>query len=72
MSWARAADMTPEIIARQLRRQGLPCTDPQDAMLDEAASTAHASVWTLHCSEGVYGVTLIPHLGARISRMPGG
>ena len=69
--WARAPDMTSDIIARQLRRQGLPCTGPQDATLDAAASRAHETVWILHCREGAYGVTLVPHLGARISPMPG-
>lgn len=64
-SWEEA----PGIIAAQLRRQGVACTNPRSAALDPNNSIPHETVWTLRCDEAFYRVTLVPHLGARITPM---
>ena len=56
-----------EVIAAQLRRQGVACTAPRSAARDTDNSTPHQTVWKLHCDEASYLVTLVPHLGARIT-----
>jgi hypothetical protein len=56
-----------EVIASQLRRQGVACTTPRSAARDTDNSTPHETVWKLHCDEASYLVTLVPHLGARIT-----
>jgi hypothetical protein len=56
-----------EVIAAQLRRQGVACTTPRSAARDTDNSTPHETVWKLHCDEASYLVTLVPHLGAHIT-----
>lgn len=56
-----------DIIAAQLRRQGVACTTPRSATQDTDSSTPHETVWKLDCDEASYLVTLVPHLGARIT-----
>ena len=56
-----------EVIAAQLHRQGVACTTPRSAARDTDNSTPHETVWKLHCDEASYLVTLVPHLGARIT-----
>jgi hypothetical protein len=62
---AAQPDRTSGIIAAQLRRQGITCTEPRDAKRDRNDSTAHIAVWTLHCDEATYRVKLIPRMRAR-------
>ena len=56
-----------EVIAAQLRRQGVACTTPRSAVRDTQNSTPHEAVWQLQCDEASYLVTLVPHLGAHIT-----
>jgi hypothetical protein len=56
-----------EVIASQLRRQGVACTRPRSAARDTDNSTPHETVWKLHCDEASYRVALVPHFGARIT-----
>lgn len=73
LHWAATSAAPPEeasgIIAAQLRRQGVACTNPRSAVRDRNTSTPHRTVWTLRCDEATYGVTLVPDLGARIVPM---
>ena len=56
-----------EVIAAQVRRQGVACTKPRNATQDTDNSVPHEAVWTLHCDEASYLVKLVPHLGAHIT-----
>jgi hypothetical protein len=58
-----------DVIASQIRRQGVACTTPRNASRDPENSIALEAAWILHCNEASYRVTLVPHLGARISPM---
>jgi len=55
---------TAEIIAAQLRRQGVACTTPRSAARDTENSAPHEIVWKLQCDEATYLITLVPHVGA--------
>ena len=65
-AFAASSEKAPGIIAAQVRRQGVACTTPRGSVL-ESNSTPHETVWILRCDEASYRVTLIPHLGARIT-----
>lgn len=66
-AFAAPSEKAPGIVAAQLRRQGVACTTPRGGVLDSENSTPHETVWILRCDEASYRVTLIPHLGARIT-----
>jgi hypothetical protein len=66
---ATQSEKAAEIIAAQLRRQGVACTAPRSAVRDPDNSAPHEAVWTLRCDEASYRVTLLSHLGARIVPM---
>jgi hypothetical protein len=54
------------VLAAQLRRQGVVCSAPKNAILDIKASIPHVSVWTLDCNEASYRITLVPKMRAQI------
>jgi hypothetical protein len=66
-AFATPPEQVPGIIAAQLHRQGVACTTPRNAVQDLNNSTPLETVWTLRCDEASYRVTLVPHLGARIT-----
>jgi hypothetical protein len=66
-AFAAPSEKAPGIIAAQLRRQGIACTAPRGGVQDPENSIPHETVWILGCNEASYRVTLIPHLGARIT-----
>lgn len=70
---ARAADpneMSKDIIAVQIRKQGFPCTNPQSATREADATKYDDAVWMLKCDNAVYKVQLIPNMAAKVERVP--
>jgi hypothetical protein len=63
------SEMPVDVIASQLRRQGMPCTSPQDAVRERKESAPNATVWLVRCDEGLYRVTLVPNMAARVERV---
>lgn len=55
-----------DIVAIQLRAQGMACSHPISAIKDKRDSQPDAPVWIIKCDEAIYRVRLIPHLGSRI------
>lgn len=66
---ATAAEVSKDIIAVQIRRQGFECDDPQSATRDEEASKPDAEVWVLACEGMSYRVQLIPDQAAKVERL---
>jgi hypothetical protein len=66
-TFATPPEKVTAIIAAQLHRQGVACAVPRDAVRDAENSTPLETVWTLRCDEASYRVTLVPHLGARVT-----
>jgi hypothetical protein len=63
------SEMPVDVIAAQLRRQGMPCTSPQNAVRERKESAPNATVWLVRCDEGLYRVTLVPNMAARVERV---
>lgn len=55
-----------DIVAIQVRAQGLPCTKALNAKKDIANSFRDEMSWVITCKEAIYRVRLIPHTGAKI------
>ena len=55
-----------DVLAIQLRAQGLPCTKPTRAEKDTPDSRPDEMAWVISCKEATYRVTLIPHIGAKV------
>jgi hypothetical protein len=70
---ARAADpkeVSKDIIAVQIRRQGFPCVNPQSATREGDATKYDDAVWVLKCDNATYKVQLIPNMAAKVERLP--
>jgi hypothetical protein len=58
-----------DVVATQLRAQGIPCTAPSRAEQDKLDSRPDEMTWIISCKEATYKVTLIPHVGAKVDIM---
>jgi hypothetical protein len=56
-----------ELVAVQVREQGLACADPVSAKRDPAADDD--AVWTLTCADASYRVRLIPDQAAKVEKL---
>ena len=70
---ANAADpkeMSKDIIAVQIRKQGFECKTPQKAERDRTSGNPDDPIWTLTCENAAYRVHLIPNQAAKVERLP--
>lgn len=67
----RAADpeVSKEIIAVQIRKQGFPCKNPVSATRDKQDSEVDQAAWILVCDGATYKVQLIPKMAAKVERL---
>jgi hypothetical protein len=65
---AHAGEQTKakDVVAIQLRAQGIPCTAPLRTEKDKIDSRPDEMAWIISCKEATYRVTLIPHVGAKV------
>lgn len=56
-----------ELVAVQVRDQGLACAEPVNAKRDPAADDD--AVWTLTCADAKYRVRLVPDQAAEIEKL---
>ena len=54
-----SSEEAAEIVAAQLRRQGVACSNPKNVLPDLGNSLPHEKVWVLRCDEASYRVTLL-------------
>lgn len=66
LSPASRADEAADVVAAQIRLQGLRCDKPVRATRDIENSRPDAAAWLLECRNAVYRVQLIPHRAARV------
>jgi hypothetical protein len=66
LSQAEEKTKAEDVVATQLRAQGIPCTKPTRAEKDTPDSRPDEMTWIISCKEATYKVTLIPHIGAKI------
>lgn len=69
---AAATEVSKDIIAVQIRKQGFECEIPRSATLDTAASKPDAEVWVLACEDASYRVQLIPDMAAKVEPIAAG
>ena len=56
-----------QLVAVQVREQGLACTDPVSAKRDPTAQDD--AVWTLTCADASYRVRLVPDQAAIVEKL---
>jgi hypothetical protein len=69
----RAADpkeVSKNIIAVQIRKQGFECKTPLSAERDTTTGNPDDPVWTLRCDGVSYRVHLVPNQAAKVERLP--
>lgn len=63
-------EVSKDIIAVQLRKQGFACENPVSAKRDPDASKPDEEVWLLTCEGVAYRVQLIPDQAAKVEKLP--
>jgi hypothetical protein len=67
---ARAAGDTPQdMLAAQIRTQGVACDKPLGAVRDAKRSKPDYEVWVLKCSNATYRVSRFPDMAAKVERL---
>lgn len=67
---AAELEVSKEIIAVQLRKQGYECPNPQSAKRDRRDSKPDENAWILTCEGYRYRVQLIPKMAAKVEQLP--
>jgi len=67
---ARAAGETPkDMLAAQIRMQGVACDKPLSAVRDAKRSKPNHEVWVLKCSNATYRISRFPDMAAQVERL---
>jgi hypothetical protein len=66
---ASVKEVSKDIIAVQIRKQGFACGTPEKAERDQTTGNPDDPVWMLTCDNAVYRVHLIPNMAAKIERV---
>ena len=67
---ARAAGESPkDVLAAQIRSQGIACESPKQAVRDAKRSKPDHDVWILACENATYRVSRYPDLAAKVERL---
>jgi hypothetical protein len=67
---ARAAGVTPkDMLAAQIRMQGVACDKPLSAVRDAKRSKPDHEVWVLKCSNATYRISRFPDMAAQVERL---
>jgi hypothetical protein len=67
---SKKLEMSKNIIAVQIRRQGYECKNPVSAERDAAASKPDDAAWILKCEGVTYRVKLVPNMAATVEKLP--
>jgi hypothetical protein len=67
---AQAAGETPkDMLAAQIRLQGVTCDKPLSAVRDAKRSKPDHEVWVLKCSDATYRIGRFPDMAAQVERI---
>ncbi|SDS84742.1 hypothetical protein [Bradyrhizobium canariense] len=67
---AQAAGVTPRnMLAAQIRMQGVACDRALSAVRDAKRSKPDHEVWTLKCSNATYRISRFPDMAAKVERL---
>jgi hypothetical protein len=64
-----SAETTAEILAAQIRSQGITCDNPKRAVRDAKRSKPDYEVWVLTCENATYRVSRYPDLAAKVEKL---
>lgn len=67
---ASLEELSRDIIAVQIRKQGFACKNAESATRDPAASQPDDAAWILRCDTARYKVLLVPNMAAKVERLP--
>jgi hypothetical protein len=69
-SLAQAAGETPrDMLAAQIRMQGVACDTPLSAVRNAKRSKPDHEVWVLKCSNATYRISRFPDMAAKVERL---
>lgn len=69
--WAAGAkEMSKDIIAVQIRKQGFECKNPESATRDPTDSKPDDPAWILRCEGVSYKIRLVPNQAAKVEKLP--
>lgn len=63
-------EVSKDIIAVQIRKQGFECKTPLSAERDMTTGNPDDPVWTLKCDDASYRVHLVPNMAAKVEKLP--
>ncbi|WGD48516.1 hypothetical protein QA641_22935 [Bradyrhizobium sp. CB1650] len=63
------AETAADVLAVQIRSQGLTCDKPQQATRDTKLSKRDYDVWVLRCENATYRIGRYPDLPAKIEKL---
>jgi hypothetical protein len=67
---AQAAGETPQnMLAAQIRMQGVACDKPLSAAREAKRSRPDHEVWILKCSNATYRISRFPDMAAKVERL---
>jgi hypothetical protein len=67
---AHAAGETPkDVLAAQIRMQGVACDKPLSAVRDAKRSKPDHAVWVLKCSNATYRISRFPDMAAQVEQL---
>jgi hypothetical protein len=69
-SSAQAAGESPrDVLAAQIRMQGVACDKPLSAVRDAKRSRPDYAVWVLKCSNAIYRISRAPDMAAKVEQI---
>jgi hypothetical protein len=69
-SSAQAAGELPrDVLAAQIRMQGVACDKPLSAVRDVKRSRPDYAVWVLKCSNAIYRISRAPDMAAKVEQL---
>jgi len=68
VAWA-ADDAVRDMLAAQIRSQGIVCDQPKSAVRDAKRSKPDYEVWVLQCSNATYRVSRYPDMAAKVQKL---
>jgi hypothetical protein len=66
---AADGDTTKDVLAAQIRTQGVACERPKRAVRDVKQSRPDHDVWILTCENATYRISRYPDLAAKIEKI---
>ena len=64
-----AAETIKDMLAAQIRSQGIACDKPQRATRDAKLSKPDHEVWVLNCTNATYRVSRYPDMAAKVEQL---